>query len=329
MPGVLVIVTGRDLYPGERFKDRKMKADSNVMDSRDAGDALPEWKWRKNTRIGVIGGMGEMGSLFTRFFREKGFPVAVSDEKAGLDNLGLVETSDIVVVAVPLHLTVDVIRSIVPHFRSDQLLVDLSSLKEIPLREMLRSRASVVGLHPMFGGRISSFRGQTLVACPARVDPVEWAHFRDVFTQEGIRVKETTAAEHDRMMSIIQVLFHLTTMLTGRVLRELGVDIAETLEYTSPSYRLEVNTIGRMFAQNGALYSAITQLNPCTGEILQHLMDGLQCYEKWYRDGDLNSFVEDFQLSAKHLGDFCRDAYRESSAILDFTVKLTNRSNRS
>lgn len=270
-----------------------------------------------------------MGSLFSRFFQEMGFAVVVSDRNTDLDNLKLVEASDIVLLAVPLHLTVDVIRSLAPHFNSNQLLLDLSSLKVAPIREMMRSRASVVGLHPMFGGRVSSLRGQTLVACPVRIEPADWAHLRALFTGAGIRVKETSAEHHDRMMSIIQVLFHMTTMLTGRVLRELGVDIAETLEYTSPSYRLEINTIGRMFAQNGALYSAITQLNPSTAEILHHLMDGLQCYEKWYRDGDLKAFIEDFQLSAEHLGDFCREAYKESSAILDFTVKLANRSDRS
>jgi hypothetical protein len=34
--------------------------------------------------------------------------------------------------------------------------------------------------------------------------------------------------------------------------------------------------------------------------------------------------MEDFERSSKHLGDFCRQAYRESSAILDFSVKLGN-----
>lgn len=296
-----------------------------MVDLSDLDGPPPTWKWTVDARVGVIGGMGEMGSLFARFFRERGFRVAVSDRDTEFDNLQLVQMSDIVIVAVPLHVTVDVIQGLVPHLLPEQLLMDLSSLKAVPLREMLRSRASVIGLHPMFGGRISSFHGQTLVACPARVDPAAWDQLKGLFTREGIRVKETSGEEHDRMMAIIQVLFHLTTMLTGRVLRDMGVDIAETLEYTSPSYRLEINTIGRMFAQSGALYSAITQLNPATADILHHLIKGLRCYETWYASGNLNAFIEDFRLSAEHLGDFCREAYKESSAILDFTVKLGNR----
>lgn len=296
-----------------------------MLDSVSRVQARPEWKWGGKARIGVIGGLGEMGSLFSRFFRDRGFPVEVSDRDSRLDNRELVETSDVVLFAAPLHLTVSIISDLVPLLRPDQLAMDLTSLKVGPVREMLRSKASVVGLHPMFGGRVSSLEGQTLVACPVRIDSSDWAYLRELFLQAGIRVKESSPEEHDRMMSVIQVLFHMLTMLSGRVLRDLGVDIGDTLEYTSPSYRLEINILGRMFAQNGALYSAITQMNPYTPEILHHLKNGLESYEKWAEAGDLTAFMEDFRKSAEHLGDFCRNAYTESSDILDFTVRLANR----
>lgn len=126
------------------------------------------------------------------------------------------------------------------------------------------------------------------------------------------------------MMGIIQVLFHMTTMLKGRVLRDLGIDIGETMEYTSPSYRLEINLLGRMFAQNGALYSAIAQMNPYTGDIISQLKEGLEKYGQWYDARDLNAFIRDFEQSSLHLGEFCREAYRESSEVLDFGVQRAN-----
>jgi prephenate dehydrogenase len=274
--------------------------------------------------MGIIGGLGEMGKLFLRFFGECGYRVEAAD--LGTDRTGreVVEASDIVLFAVPLHLTIDIMRELVPYTRPDQLLMDLTSLKVAPVQEMLRSPASVIGLHPMFGGRVSSLVGQTLVACPVRVAPDDWRWLRNLFTDAGIRVKETSPEKHDRMMSIIQVLFHMTTMLTGRVLRDLGVDIAETMEYTSPSYRLEINILGRMFAQSGALYSAITEMNPYTADIIDHFRKGLEDYDKWYSAKDLDAFISDFEQSAAHLGDYSRRAYRESSALLDFVVKLAN-----
>lgn len=282
------------------------------------------FRWAPPRRMAVIGGHGEMGRLFSRFFEDAGYEIQVVEKDTWPTRDKVLRTADIVLFAVPLHETVTIIRESICSTRPDQLVMDLSSLKASPVREMMASSASVVGLHPMFGGRINSFWGQTLVACPARIDPRDWQGLRRLFTARGIRVKECTPEEHDRMMSIIQVLFHMTTMLIGRVLRGLGVDIAETLQYTSPSYRLEINLLGRIFAQNGALYSAITQMNPYTKEILEHLRESLEHYDRWYDEEDLEAFVQDFHKSALHLGDFCRQAYRESSTILDFSVRMNN-----
>ncbi len=274
--------------------------------------------------VGVIGGMGEMGRLFAAFFRDHGFDVEVADLSTTRTNEEVIRDSQIVIFSVPLHKTESIIRDLAPLFRPDQLVMDLTSLKTGPVREMLRSSASVVGLHPMFGGRISSFVGQTMAACPARIAPSRWECLRGLFDRAGIRLKICTPEEHDRMMSIIQVLFHMTTMLMGRILRDLDMDIDETLEFTSPSYRIEMSLLGRIFAQNGALYSAITQMNPHTRELIGMLRSGLDDYEKWLDAGDLSGFINDFERSARHLGDFCPRAYKESSAILDFSVKWAN-----
>lgn len=272
--------------------------------------------------VGIIGGMGEMGRLFTRFFKSFGFEVMVGDRVSGNNNRQVVETSDLVLFAVPLHETVSIIESLVPYTRSDQILLDLTSLKVGPVEAMLKSPSRVVGLHPMFGGRINFFTGQTIIACPVRIEHSEWIGLRSLFVERGMRVKECTPEHHDRMMSIIQVLFHVTTMLTGRVLRELDADIGETMDFTSPSYRLEINLLGRMFAQNGALYSAITQMNPYSKEILNLLDAGLEDYRKWYESKDLRAFVQDFEKSADYLGNFCQSAFEESSALLDFALQL-------
>jgi prephenate dehydrogenase len=289
---------------------------------------VPQPRWNIDSTVGIIGGLGEMGSLFSNFFTGLGFPVKVADLNTPFTPEDVIRDSRIIIFAVPLHESVELIRKWIPRVRSDQLIMDVTSLKVAPVREMLASKAWVVGLHPMFGGRISSIFGQTLAACPVRIEPADWNWLKGIFSASGIRVKECTPEEHDRMMSIIQVLFHLTTMLIGRALRKLDIDIHETMEYTSPSYRIEMNLVGRILAQNPELYAAITQMNPNSREIFSVLKDGLAVYEKFYESGNLEGFMEDFERSAQHLGDFCRNAYRESSEILDFSVQLANRNAR-
>jgi prephenate dehydrogenase len=295
------------------------------MASASTGRLSKPPRWGAGKRVGVIGGRGEMGSLFARLFRENQYQVEIADLGTLRSNREVLEASDIVLFAVPLHETVAIIRELVPYVTAHQLLLDVTSLKVAPVREMLRTPASVVGLHPMFGGRSGSLDGQTLVACPVRIAAPDWLPLKALFSAAGMKVKECSPEEHDRMMSVIQVLFHLTTMLMGRVLRQLDIDIEESLEYTSPSYRLEMSLVGRMFAQSGALYSAITQMNPHSGEIMKLLRSGLDCYDQWYRAEDLHSFMEDFAESARHLGSFCEGAYEESSKILDFVVRLAHK----
>ena len=299
--------------------DERVSRESDVHGEPSANP----FPWEPPARVGIVGGLGEMGRLFTKFFLDQGYGVEVADLGTAATARDLAQSADILVFSVPLHRTEEIMRELVPVTRPRQLLMDLTSLKVGPVREMLRSSASVVGLHPMFGGRISTYAGQTLVACPARIEAADWERLRQRFRSVGLQVKECTPEHHDRMMSIIQVLFHMTTMLTGHVLRELDVDIAETMDYTSPSYRLEMNILGRMFAQNAALYSAITQRNPYTGELLARLQAGLELYRSWYEGEDLQSFIEDFNQSAAHLGEgFCGRAYEESSDLLDFVVRL-------
>ncbi len=272
------------------------------------------------SRIGIVGGMGEMGRFFARFLRTKGFEVLVSDINTSLSNRDLVEIADIIIFSVPLHLAEEIIEETVPYTKKDQLLMDVSSLKNAPVKAMLKSGASVIGLHPMFGPQVSSIKGQTIIACPARVDEKEKAEIYDLFESSGARIKETTPEEHDKMMSVIQVLIHFSTIIMGRTLREMGVNIEESLDYTSPIYRLEMNFIGRLFAQDPALYGAIGMLNPHSETVLEKLHESFINYMEMIKSKNLQDFIEDFTKTARFFGPYSPQAMKESGAILDFLI---------
>lgn len=280
-------------------------------------------KWfPPHARVGIIGGKGEMGRLFRRFFEKRGYQVDIADLQTPKTSREIIESSDLVLFSVPLHQTVEIIEENLPYLRDDQLVMDLTSLKVEPIRAMLRSKASVVGLHPMFGGSISSFSGQTIIACPVRIDSQVWNRLRMEFEQEGMVVRECSPEKHDKLMAIIQVLFHLSTMIQGRVIRELGIDIEETLGYTSPVYRTEICLLGRMFAQSEWLYSAISQMNPHTPQIIDLIQAILSEYKTWITEKNLSALAQDFAKTRAHLGSFCQRAFEESSRLIDLSSAL-------
>ena len=112
-------------------------------------------------KIGIIGGKGVIGSFLANFFRKKGEQVFVSDLDTKLSNRELIEQVDVVAFSVPLHLTESIIKDSIRFTRKEQLLLDFSSLKVSSIKAMMKSKANVIGLHPMFRPSKNGVKNQT------------------------------------------------------------------------------------------------------------------------------------------------------------------------
>jgi prephenate dehydrogenase len=139
--------------------------------------------------------------------------------------------------------------------------MDLTSLKEKPVREMLAaSRAEVIGCHPLFGPDVPSMNGQNIVLCPARGG--RWLGFlQGIFAKNGARITVTAPAEHDRMMALIQGLTHLETLLTGLILRDSGVESSELEAFSTPIFRTKQAIAGKVFGPRPGLYASLLAEN--------------------------------------------------------------------
>lgn len=266
--------------------------------------------------VGIIGGKGLMGSFFADFFRTLGFHVVVSDRGTKLKNDALVRESEIVFFSVPIHLTQKIIEDVRPLVRKDQLLLDCTSLKTIPMRAMMKSRASVIGLHPMFRPSPLGLQNQTVVMCVGRAQPATVAEVKKWFIHGGARVSLMTPRKHDRLMSIIQVLVHFHTIVLGHAMRKLGISVRDTLKAASPIYKLEMDMIGRIFSQSPTLYGAIEMFNPETKRVTQTLLKETQKLAAVVLRKDLKTFEKQFGKTSQFLGDFKEEALEEINRLL-------------
>lgn len=276
---------------------------------------------KKQQTIGIIGGKGLMGNFFKNIFTELGFHVLISDRGTKLSNKKLVLQSDIILFSVPIHLTSAIMKSIIPSTRTDQLLLDVTSIKTIPMREMLKSPAEVIGLHPMFRppegavGR-SGLNKQTVVMCNGRASEKSMRMVRNWFTSSGAKVVKMTAREHDRLMSIIQVLLHFHTIVLGNTMRALRIPLKKTLEAASPIYRLEMDMIARIFSQDPLLYGPIEMLNPETKKVTRVLLKETEKLAAVVLKKDLKKFAHTFKKTSLFLGDFKEKALVEINKLL-------------
>jgi prephenate dehydrogenase len=179
-------------------------------------------------KIGIIGGTGGMGTLFSHVFQTAGHDVLIASRTTELTKENLVRHVDVIIISVPIRATVRVIHEIAPLCTERQILADLTSLKIEPVQAMLTSRARVIGFHPMFGPTVKSIQGQTIVATPARCHEEDLQFFQEIFERQGARVTKTTPEEHDHMMAIIQGLTHFKALLLAGTMRRLGISPGDT-----------------------------------------------------------------------------------------------------
>ncbi|MDD1664343.1 MAG: prephenate dehydrogenase/arogenate dehydrogenase family protein [Methanomicrobiales archaeon] len=267
---------------------------------------------------GIIGGTGKMGRLFGAVLERHGFEVLVSGRSTALTNRRLAETSDLVMVSVPIRSTVGVIGEIAPFLTEEQLLCDLTSLKEGPVKAMLSSKAQVLGIHPLFGPTVSSLRNQTVILTPARCGTALSLRLPGIFREEGANLVVMTPEAHDRLMAVIQGLTHFGNLCMADAIRRTGTDLAVALNATSPVYRIQMGLIGRLLSQDPALYGDMLQLNPYVPGVLSAFEGAAADLRERVESGELPSFTEYFGRVAEMYRPYRDQAAAETDALIEF-----------
>ncbi len=271
--------------------------------------------------VAVVGGLGAMGRCMAGLFADLGHAVMLADRETELTADEAAGAADVVVVSVPIEVTVEVIRAIGPHVRPDALLMDVTSVKSEPVAAMLAAcRGSVIGTHPLFGPSVHSLQGQRIVVTPGRGEG--WKQWLiATLRARGLVVKEATPVEHDAAMAVVQVLTHFATEVMGRTLDSLGVSIAETLEYTSPVYLMELLMTARHFAQAPDLYASIQMSNPLTPRVTEAFVRAAAEQRAAIDGGDRDAVRRMFERVRGLLGDFGPRALEQSSFMIDRLVE--------
>jgi chorismate mutase/prephenate dehydrogenase len=265
--------------------------------------------------ITIVGGGGAMGRLFGGLFSAAGY--RVESLEAGESELAVERTaeSSLVLLAVPIQRTCAVIAGLPPLPR-DCVLADITSVKRAPLSAMLSAHSGpVVGLHPMFGPDVRSLAGQLVVVCHGR-DPASYQWLLDLICGWGARLGEETAEQHDQAMQVIQAMRHFTSIAYGLFLQREQADLYQLLRLSSPIYRLELGMVGRLFAQDPALYADIMLQAEDLPKLIISYRDALDELLALLRDGQREDLIERFGEARKHFGELAPALLEESATLL-------------
>jgi prephenate dehydrogenase len=227
---------------------------------------------------------------------------------------------DVVMVAVPIDDTCNVIAHVAPQLKPDAVLFDITSIKRAPVKQMLASAAQgveLVSVHPLFGPSMPDMEGQTVIVTPVRGERGR-QFLVDLFERAGARVEELSADEHDRLMSVIQGLTHFGYIATGATLEALRFDIKRSRQFMSPVYEILIDFVGRILGQNPALYASI-QMN-ADRSVHEAFLTQCATLVDIINARDRDAFVAIMKRAAKHFGD-AEPALKRSNKLIMANIK--------
>lgn len=171
----------------------------------------------------VVGVSRTPGSL------AKALELGLIDEALPLDEA--VRKSDLIYVAIPVDVTMTVMRQIMDLIGDRQIVVDAGSTKKA-LCESLADhpmRQRFVATHPMWGTEYSgpeaavhnAFAGRTCVICEKeRSDPEAAAVVEDLYRQLGMHLVGMDADSHDMHAAYISHISHITSFALANTVLE-------------------------------------------------------------------------------------------------------------
>lgn len=218
--------------------------------------------------IGIIG-FGRFGALTARYLaRDLAVLVLDSGAKAeairavGAASASLEEIcrQEIVILCVPISALRDHLRRIAPLLGPDTLVVDVCSVKVLPvrwMREILPPATPILATHPMFGpdSAADSLAGRKIVVCRERIDAARYERIQQWLAGRELDIIETTAEAHDRQIAISLALTHFI----GRSLAAFG---AEPMAIDTEGYRRLLHILGVVENDTWQLFEDMHRFNP-------------------------------------------------------------------
>jgi prephenate dehydrogenase len=253
-------------------------------------------------KIAIVGGTGKFGQHLGREL-EKDNEIVISgknvDQASEIaeeygwsygESKEIVKDADIVIIAVPIAVTVEVIHEVGPHVPEDALLSDITSVKKKPVEAMKEYSDEVLGMHPMYAPS-NSIKGQKIVLCPEKGK--KWTLMETFWMDNGADIHVTEPESHDKAMSLVQGLMHFSELVVAETIRKADMTGSDMEEYSSPVYQLITDLTARMLNQKPGLYGSIQSENPENENIRESFIESAEDIRELI--GDDEAFAEKFE----------------------------------
>jgi prephenate dehydrogenase len=289
-------------------------------------------------KIAVIGA-GKMGVWFAKFFESKGYDVILADRKkakleAQKDLLVDLTTSfeeavkdaDQILLCVSINAMEEVAKAISSVLRKGQVVMDICSIKEAPVKTMHQylNGATILGTHPVFGPGSNGVKHKAYILTPTNAKEQEFAEqFKQWLEKEEAHVFIMTPKKHDELMSVVLGLPHFIGLVACETLLE-QMNLPETKKVAGTTYRMLFTLAEATALETPDLYASVQTNLANLGEIEDLFMAKAQELLTLIKNKDQKAIIERMEQLKKKLStadiDFA-DSYDVMYKMLESTEK--------
>jgi len=267
-------------------------------------------------RVAIIGGSGKMGRWFTRHLRDEDNQVVISGRSgdklrevgrelgvAVASNVEAVKGAEVVLLSVPIDSFEDIVIELAPHIRPEQAVLDVTSVKVMPVAAMHRHLKTklVLGTHPLFGPGAKSIAGQNFVLTPTSSEERTLADkVRDYLEARGSLVSLMTPEEHDDKMTVILGLSHFIAVVTADTLISSN-RAARPAMFGGITYKVLLTLVESVISENPELYAAIQMNLPGVADIEALFQEKVRAWAETVKTQDRDAFIRQMKALKNRL----------------------------
>lgn len=252
-------------------------------------------------KVAIIG-TGAMGRWLVGFAKQNLGEVVLADAIAakaervarefGVNFRSVPEAAaeaELVLVAVPISKTPDVIKSLAGQVQRGTLLADVSSVKSdvIEAMQTIEAKIELVSLHPLFGPGATSVKGKDFVAIPVKAGK-RYAALKHRLLELGARVTEMDAEDHDRLMAIIQCMTHFVLLAYLNALKSMK-ELKRAEKLRTPMFATLLDLAKTVLAGNPELYGEIQVHNRYARVVRSSLLEACRSLDVAFSAGNVKS----------------------------------------
>jgi prephenate dehydrogenase len=289
-------------------------------------------------KIAVIGA-GKMGVWFAKFFESKGYDVILADRKKEklekLKDLPVDLTTDFqeavsgvdqIYLCVSIDAMEEVVKSISPALRKGQVVMDICSIKEAPVKTMHQyiKDATILGTHPVFGPGSNGVKHKAYILTPTNPSEEKFAQeFKQWLEQEEAHVFVMSPKKHDELMSVVLGLPHFIGLVACETLLEQR-DFPETKKVAGTTYRMLFTLAEATALETPDLYANLQTNLPDLGKIEDQFMAKAEEWLNLIKNKDADAIVKRIEQVKKKLMETDREfakSYEVMYKMLESTEK--------